>query len=190
MTIEATAYSLFPSLVMQFDLSKEFSDEHMLELSENNPGHTPHALQHKGKSSYTNNLNFLHDFPWLNKAFSQCVAEYATVAGLQNIVIRGSWTNQMGEEGRTILHRHEGSVVSGAFYFDCDDDSVPLVVHSPIRPYRMAEIHKEVTKWNEYTQELPCINYMLYIFPSWMDHETTINSTKMRNVISFNTFYP
>ena len=42
-------------------------------------------------------------------------------------MIKNSWMNRVGKGGSVRSHRHEGSVVSGAFYPIADEGSCPLI---------------------------------------------------------------
>ena len=90
---------------------------------------------------------------------------------------------------RLNLHRHEGSVLSGAFYLKVDNDSVPLRFKSPLLPYKMNDMYQRMD--NQYASTgvmLKPSNGQLVLFPSWLEHETDPECGE-RCVISFNTFY-
>ena len=43
-------------------------------------------------------------------------------------------------------HRHERSVVSGAFYIDISEDITPLMFKSPLFPYKMIDAYESKNK--------------------------------------------
>ncbi|NDB30341.1 hypothetical protein EB155_11520 [archaeon] len=151
----------------------------------------PHGLLDDSQSSFENDGSILYDpdLNFLKEKIESCIDDYVQNVCLQPIVITGSWYNQMKIGCRVNLHRHEGSVVSGAFYVDVDDDTVPLRFKSPLQPYKMNDLHERFE--NQYASVgvmLPPKKGTLLLFPSWLEHETD-SETGTRCVISFNTLY-
>ena len=81
----------------------------------------------------------------------------------------------------------EGSVVSGAYYPSAPKEAAHLVFHSPISMYRMNDVFEAENDRNTYFNFFPVQESILYIFPSWLQHETEINTVEDRYVLSFNT---
>jgi uncharacterized protein (TIGR02466 family) len=119
-----------------------------------------------------------------------CVRCYSEKHMLFPNYIKNSWMNRVFKGGRVKMHLHQCSVISGAFYPIADEGSCPLILRSPVTPNRMCEIkHGTENLYNVYTQEIPCIQGQLILFPSWLEHFTNENPTENRITVSFNTFY-
>ena len=69
-----------------------------------------------------------------------CIDSYCDDAGLEPSLLSTSWFNVMGEGSNVERHRHEGSVVSGAYYPLVEDESCPLIFESPLRQVRMCDV--------------------------------------------------
>ena len=181
-------HKLFPTVIAEFDLSNQM---HQLDIKaeldmyylDNN-----HSLVDAGVSSY-NKINILNtdSLFYLKQLFQQCVDQYVLALGLADTNISNSWFNVMQKGSKTNLHRHEGSVCSGAFYPFVDSGSTDLKFHNPLKPYRMNDIFVEENHLNSYFHYAPAKANTLYIFPSWLEHETNVNQSNSRYVISFNT---
>ena len=125
---------------------------------------------------------------FLKEELDNCLQEYTQSVGLQYVEIIRSWFNTMSTGKRIKLHRHEGSVISGAFYLKVDDNSVPLKFKSPVLPSKMIDIYTRPTQYACPFFELKPTIGQLVLFPSWLEHETDAECGE-RVVISFNTFY-
>ena len=53
----------------------------------------------------------------------------------------------------------------------------------------MYDVFSEPNELNDYYHRLPATQGMLYLFPSWAEHETKVNNADERWCISFNTDY-
>ena len=109
------------------------------------------------------------------------------LGGIDYALISTSWFNTMSEGGSVESHRHERSVISGAYYPYADDGSNPLMLESPIQQLRMNDCIIKVTGFNRYTEHVPALPGSLVLFPSWLKHYVEPNNSKKRYVISFNT---
>lgn len=187
---QANGILLFPTVAMEFDLSEKLGD--CSDMVEKYIG-SSHSLMENGSSNYsaahTEKLDWLGEerTAQLVQAFQECVDTYARRMNLFPLTILNFWMNSMSHGGRTILHRHEGSVLSAAFYPKVAEGSARLKFHSPLRPYRMNELFEAENDLNTYYHYIEPKDGHLVIFPSWLDHETEINNTDYRYVISFNT---
>lgn len=151
----------------------------------------PHVLLDQSKSSFEEDGSILYDSSLihLREKIDHCLAHYTDQVGLQPLIITGSWYNQMERGCKVNLHRHEGSVVSGAFYVDVDENTVPLRFRSPLQPYKMNDLHEKFdNQFASVGMMLPPQKGMLLLFPSWLEHETDPEQGN-RCVISFNTLY-
>lgn len=176
-------HKFFPTYVLSFDLSN-------LDVSDliNSYEGEDHTLVSSGSSSHSKFSNVLDKFPLIGEKCQECIKTYGQIMKLKKIFISNSWVNKMTQGGKTKLHRHEGSVLSGAFYLKSNDDSAGLVFHSPLKPYRMNDIFYEDNPLDVHTKCVPAQQGMLYLFPSWLEHETEINQSSERYVLSFNTW--
>ena len=186
---ECEHLDLFPTPVSQYDLSFLDLDGIIKILDKFEVA--PHGLLDDSDSSYGLDFTILYDdeLKFLKEELDICINEYVQRTGLQDIVITGSWYNKMKTGRRLNLHRHEGSVLSGAFYLDVDDNSVPLRMRSPLLPYKMNDMYQRMD--NQYASTggmLKPSKGQLILFPSWIEHETD-SEQGHRCLISFNTFY-
>ena len=186
---ECEHLDLFPTPVSQYDLSFLDLDSIIRILDKFEVA--PHGLLDDSDSSFGLDFTILYDdeLKFLKEELDTCINEYVQRTGLQDIVITGSWYNKMKIGRRLNLHRHEGSVLSGAFYLDVDDNSVPLRMRSPLLPYKMNDMYARMD--NQYASTgimLKPAKGQLVLFPSWIEHETDPEQSD-RCLISFNTFY-
>ena len=111
--------------------------------------------------------------------------DYTNKCSLVPCDISASWFNKMDDNGNVALHRHQGSVVSGALYIDLPDNPSPIRFKNPLIPYKMMELY---TEQSNYHQSVEIYEGLLILFPSWLEHETLPQKGK-RTVISFNTLH-
>ena len=189
--IEKT-FSLFPSCVVDFDLSGHTSISTLLEIiNETKQFCQPHGLLENSISSF--GLIPILDDPRLvnlKNTMQLCIFDYASIAGLENIYITNNWYNIMGAGARVNAHRHYGSTVSGAFYPSLTLGSSNLFFNSPIAQCKMNDIATAQGEHNVFSALETEINIKenhLYLFPSWLDHGVNVNNTSNRIVVSFNT---
>ncbi len=108
------------------------------------------------------------------------ILEYPELLGLKTIILKhlnecsnkplkliNSWFNTMNVGDRLVIHKHEESILSGAFYVNVGKNSVPLIFRK----------HRVKPK-----------NGLLVIFSSELEHYTE-EEEETRTVISFNTDY-
>ena len=151
----------------------------------------PHFLLEDSDSSFGQESNILHDpdLAHLRSELLGCIKDYTDATCLQELEITGAWYNQMRKGDKVTLHRHEGSVLSGAFYVRTDENTVPLRFQSPLKPYKMNDLYENFN--SQYASSGVQINVQpgnLLLFPSWLEHETDAECGE-RCVISFNTLY-
>jgi|TARA_B100001094_G_scaffold178299_1_gene172314 uncharacterized protein (TIGR02466 family) len=183
---------LFPTTIMRFDLSKHPHYSRMLDVV-NKTKTSWHAIMKDAESTYDESTGNR----WLDKlglvefkqTLEDCVQDYCLEYGLPKLTIGNSWMNRVGKGGAVKAHRHEVSVLSGAFYPIADKGSTPLVFKSPLQVYKMFEYTAQETFYNAAMMETPCEQGTLVLFPSWLEHYTDDNTTDNRVTISFNTNY-
>jgi uncharacterized protein (TIGR02466 family) len=190
--IEQKSWEIFPTLVMTFDLSKLPIKDRIIEVM-TSWGTNTHRLAIGGESSYNekNPQQFLDhpDLALLKNTMQQCVNTYANQLGLKPVRITNSWFNKLGKGGSVGLHRHEMSAISGAYYPLVDVGSTPLLLRSPKAQVHMYDFALEDNRYNTQEQEVACVQDMLVLFPSWIEHYSHVNNTETRYTVSFNTSY-
>ena len=169
-------------LGVDLDLVKEVLDEYES---------APFGVIEGSQSSYHLGSSVLHDpnLRFLKDKINASIEDYRKVTCLEPLVINLSWYNLMDIGRRVKLHRHEASVISGAFYVDLDGYSSPIRFKNPLLPYKMNELFENMN--SEYANTgvvLTPKKSTLLLFPSWLEHETFPEDGK-RCVISFNTFH-
>tara|TARA_B110000208_G_scaffold178075_1_gene225769 strand:+ start:1908 stop:2486 length:579 start_codon:yes stop_codon:yes gene_type:complete len=186
-----TLHQIFPTAVAEFDLSNESAAKNAKQLIDDAEAVKviEHGLVQNGFSSYGSNMSILNQpgFESLKALMLDCVQDYSYQLSLGKLEISNSWYNKFSHGGKIQQHRHEGSVCSAAFYPYSEEGSANLRFHSPLKPYRMNEIFGDENYLNTYFWEFPAKTNTLYIFPSWLEHETNVNESNERYVISFNT---
>ena len=187
-------YALFPTLVMTFDLSRHKDYNLMLDVVKNTETSSHGIMANNSESSYNEReaIDWLEhkDLKDFKEQIQLCVQYYSMKYELIPNYIKNSWMNRVFKGGRVKLHQHPGSVISGAFYPIADKNSCPLILRSPVSPNRMCEVNTGFENlYNAYSQEIPCIQGQLTLFPSWLEHFTDENPTDNRITVSFNTFY-
>lgn len=180
--------SLFPTAVgsYEIDIDLDFVYKKITEYTS-----APHFLLEESDSSFGQDSNILYDpdLAHLRAELLNCIKDYTDSTCLQELEITGSWYNQMRKGDKVTLHRHEGSVLSGAFYVRTDDSTVPLRFQSPLKPYKMNDLYERFN--SQYACSGVQLNVQsgsLLLFPSWLEHETDAEQGE-RCVISFNTLY-
>ena len=118
----------------------------------------------------------------LTKLIQKKLDEYCVVLKIGNLSILNSWFNVQRPGSRLTLHRHSGSMVSGALFLKVDEKSSPLIFEDP----------RDLATYN--FQGYPFEKFYpepgdLVLFPSWLKHgsEEYINQSDERIVVSFNT---
>ena len=138
---------------------------------------------------YTKNLLDTPVLRGIKNRIQECIDDHTKAQGLAPVKITNSWFNRLGNGQRVELHRHEMSVISGAFYTRVDPGSVGLRLHSPISQMRMFENIVVQQMSNANFVDLKCETGILFLFPSWLEHSSEPNTTNERVTVSFNTTY-
>lgn len=184
-------HNIFPIAIMEFkiplDTKKLQGDlEKYKSTMKNHP-----LLEGGGASTYGPYDRILEneEFSSLNKEFKICIEEYKELSGLRELEIGNSWLSIMNKNVSLKEHRHQASIISGAYYPKCPVNSVGLTFRNPLEPYMMCELYSKVTEFNAAKTVLPVQEGYLFLFPSWLEHGTNTNTTNERYVISFNTIH-
>lgn len=185
-------HNIFPTSVMEFDLNNSVDTKLLWnELKEIRLEDHP-LLTKGGKSSYfPGNTNLLDsDIPLVSKLKEQIeisLKTYTNQTGLIPVSITNSWLSIMSANTMLLPHRHEASVISGAYYPHIPEGSVGLTFMNPLKPYRMCEVYAHSTEYSADEGTMPVKEGCLYVWPSWLEHKSDINNVDERAVISFNT---
>lgn len=187
-------FNLFPTLILEFNLTSHPSKSTLLNIIDNTPPSTlsNHGLVTKGVSSINRNLKdcILDNFQisLLKSDIQKCIEEYHNHTKTRGSRIVQSWFNIMLKGGKTTSHLHNRSILSGAYYPVLENSTCDLIFNSPLSQIKINEISFDPN--NPYSQssfKIPIKEDHLYIFPSWLMHETETNRGGKRVVISFNT---
>ena len=192
MDLKITEVTSFPTLFLGFDLRGKYDpDEIVKDAREEVLPHGVINSPNEDDGSSYGTTGFLDTRLELRSLMQECVDAYVHKIQLEDLGIWNSWINVGGPGSKTELHRHEGSVLSGSFYpkiVGNKQDSPPLILHSPLKPFHMTSVFKTSNNYNTYYQEVPAWEGLLWIFPSWCEHSTVESKAKERYCISFNTY--
>jgi len=190
MNNESQLLHLFPSTVMLIDMAGHPCKEKTLEIIDESVTNDHHLLSN-GKSNFDTQRGFLFhpELKELCNDIQHHIHKFSTLLGTFPIHLANSWFNIMSPNGVVHPHRHEGSVVSGAYYIRAPEGSSSLHFSSPLKPLRMNEITQHVNPLNLAEKSMPIKEDLMILFPSWLEHFTNENDNTKRTVISFNTEY-
>jgi len=181
---------LFPTTVMLIDMAGHPCKERALEIIDETVTNDHHLLSN-GKSNFDMQGGFLFhpELTELCNDIQKHIHKFSTLLGTFPIHLANNWFNIMSPSGFVHPHRHEGSVVSGAYYIRAPEGSSSLHFSSPLKPLRMNEITQHVNPLNLAEKAMPIKEDLMILFPSWLEHFTNENNNTQRTVISFNTEY-
>lgn len=179
------SYYLFPTVVSTFNLFDEDIDiDNIIEsITQETKGYN--GLISKGERSKAS--NFLNNHKSLKNTIQQCVNSYTTELGLIKNKISYSWCNHYTKEGNIKPHRHELSVVSGAYYPFIDGYGGQLLFDNPGNVFKINEVSQEFNEYNRQNFGVDVYPGLLVLFPSWLTHYSENNQAENRFVISFDT---
>lgn len=184
---------IFPTRIDLHDLSQDPDFGKIKQIIQSQESQAvPHLLLNNALSTYTSNSIPILDHIALTgfrKRLEKLVHAMALELRLAPITINNSWFNIMGEGQRVEPHRHMMSVISGAFYTEAAPGSVGLRLHSPLSQLRMNEMLIDSNELNADFHQVECKEGLLILFPSWLEHSTTVNTSKRRVTVSFNSGY-
>lgn len=182
----------FPTLISVFDLTDydRVEKERLMNAIFNTDKGRHYLLDdEQGPSSTSASRQFLDQYSMikLKIKIQECIDIYCEESGMADLDISTSWFNIIGNKGKLRSHRHELSVVSGAYYPYCDPNSAFLNFESPVSMYKMNELGKRETLYNVETMSYPVRTDLLILFPSWLYHYVDSNQTEERISLAFNT---
>ena len=121
------------------------------------------------------------------KVIEEYANEYCKLLDCQKVKLSNMWLNINKKGNSNTLHDHPHSIVSGVFYIKVPKDSGKLVFTNdalirffPLKVNNFNSNNSQV--WRFEPEES-----MLYLFPAWLKHEVTPNSSNEDRVsIAFN----
>lgn len=182
--------TVFPTLIKVYNIKDHPNEKTVIDKIENYQGKRPHGLISDGESSFENKkLWFLNDKELFGlwETIQQCCESFCKESGLCEPMISASWFNILYKGGRVEAHRHERSIVSGAYFPMVEPSSSPLVFENPLEQYMMGTQIVEETSFSQNFLEFKPANGMMILFPSWLKHHVPENKSGKRYTVSFNT---
>jgi len=183
-------FDIFPTLISCYDLKGHECEQTVIDMIKTYEKTHNHNLVHEGQSSYiTGDEMFLSNKRLVSlwKTIQSCCDEYCEETGIDYTLISTSWFNKLEKNGSVDAHRHERSVLSGAYYPCVEEDSAPLMFESPLQPYAMNMNYIKQTRFSTYTEVFRPSDGLLILFPSWLKHSVPPNQSGKRYTVSFNT---
>jgi uncharacterized protein (TIGR02466 family) len=192
-------FNLFPTLVQVHCFDNHPANDGMMKVIENcketaswpkDVGHgRTSAMYYDPIGKVHRNTNCLDEpeFAKLKRDIENRLVDYTRTVGIAGVELTKSWFNIQEAEGYVAEHRHDISIVSGAYYPYVDEGSAPIVFRNPILGPKMSERPERNTEFSTDGMEFFPKTGMLVLFPSWLYHRTYFNKTKKRITISFNT---
>jgi len=114
----------------------------------------------------------------------------STVHLNKNLKISNMWINRNSPNSYNKEHIHPGCMFGGVYYVTVPENSGKIKFITPAEHMIYDWPAEYFDKCNEFNSDiwwLPVEENMLYLFPSWMKHEVTMNkSNETRISISFN----
>lgn len=116
------------------------------------------------------------------------INEICLFSGYPKLELDNSWFIINGTNSFNAIHNHFGSLLSGVFYIDAQEDQGNIIFErNDDAEYFLPAPTKQNTFLNSLSAEYPPRTGALYIFGSWMKHWVNINNTeKDRICLSFN----
>ena len=179
--------NLFPVPIMLVDMSDVNCKEKLIEIIDSSEK-VEHALVPNGVSSFET-MPILHhpELEELKIKIEHHINKYTKYLGIGPLVVSNNWFNIMDEGSKIRRHNHEASIVSGAYYPRAPEGSSKLRFINPLKPFRMTEMYTHQTPYSCFDQDVECLEDLMILFPSWLEHYTNENTTQKRTVVSFNT---
>jgi uncharacterized protein (TIGR02466 family) len=175
-------YFLFPTVVSSYMIEANAMDI-VMQIDNEIKGYN--GLIEKGSRSERS--AFLDKNLELKEKIQSCVDDYTKSLGLIPNKISYSWCNHYKKEGTILPHRHELSVISGAYYPFSDGYAGRLMFDNPLSVFKINEVSEEFNEYNRQTFDLEVFPGLLVLFPSWLTHYSKDNQADNRYVISFDT---
>lgn len=142
----------------------------------------------KSTYSFSGNNTFIDSVPLLKKQILDRYKDYLKEAGSKDcpdLTFSSSWYNVLEPNGFQYGHIHPNSVISGVYYYQCDELEGSKIVF---------ENHNSATDfldpferlWPNHGEVAPRVG-KLVMFPSWQRHRVSVNRSQFdRIAIAFN----
>ena len=183
--------NLFPTPIYMTKIDRGFTKQELQFVKEQKK----HCSKNQGNINTKDNyiLN-RKEFKNIKKFLDECCKDFLKkiICPKNNlkIYITQSWLNYTEVNQYHHQHEHPNSVVSGVFYFNCDEKFDKIKFSSP---FKYQQIRPEVDQfniWNSETWWFPLKTGQLIMFPSSTTHQVEQkkgNNTRVS--LAFNTFY-
>ena len=181
-----TFNNVFPTLVGTFEL-KTVNNEVLMNKMDM-AGNVGHGLIENGVSSYVGGEDcFLTrlNIEDLKKEILYHLNEYCFQAGIAPNYIINSWANVLEQQGLVKRHRHEKSIISGAYY--PKDSDANLILENPNTIFQMTQTNINESIYNSEKISIKPKAGLLVMWPSHIYHYTESNDKNKRYTVSFNT---
>ena len=178
--------NVFPTLVGTFELNDV--DNEILMNKMDMSGNVKHGLIENGVSSYVGGedcfltrLNVVD----LKEQILFHLNEYCFQSGIAPNLIINSWANVLEQKGLVKRHRHEKSIISGAYY--PQDSDANLILENPNTIFQMTQTNINESIYNTEKILIKPKAGLLVMWPSYIFHYTESNDKEKRYTVSFNT---
>ena len=121
----------------------------------------------------------------LKKEILYHLNEYCFQAGIAPNYIINSWANVLEQQGLVKRHRHEKSIISGAYY--PNDSDANLILENPNTIFQMTQTNVNDSIYNSEKISIKPKAGLLVMWPSHIYHYTESNDKNKRYTVSFNT---
>ena len=160
-----TFNNVFPTLVGTFEL-KTVNNEVLMNKMDM-AGNVGHGLIENGVSSYVGGEDcFLTrlNIEDLKKEILYHLNEYCFQAGIAPNYIINSWANVLEQQGLVKRHRHEKSIISGAYY--PNDSNANLILENPNTIFQMTQTNINESIYNSEKISIKPKAGLLVMWPS------------------------
>ena len=181
-----TFNNVFPTLVGTFEL-KTVNNEVLMNKMDM-AGNVGHGLIENGVSSYVGGEDcFLTrlNIEDLKKEILYHLNEYCFQAGIAPNYIINIGANVLEQQGLVKRHRHEKSIISGAYY--PNDSNANLILENPNTIFQMTQTNINESIYNSEKISIKPKAGLLVMWPSHIYHYTESNDKNKRYTVSFNT---
>ena len=182
---------IFPSPVYVVKKNSDLTEKKEIEDIIKKTTHKVSPLGYRSNNTYIFNTELKN----LKKFCEQHIENYVeqVINPIQELdfYITQSWLNVVEPGGSIHRHWHANSIISGSFYISTEEDD-RIVFTDPNKAVKgiLKLDQKEYNVWNSQTWFFPVENNLLFLFPSWLEHEVAPNEKATTNRISlaFNVF--
>lgn len=113
---------------------------------------------------------------------------FANELKIKQVKVSNCWLNINGYKDFNIPHTHSFCLLAGVFYVKTPKDCGHISFFNPAKKFMEYDWCKSnINEWNENTSHswwMPVQENILYIFPSWLEHNVYPNQNKKEKRIS------